>query len=127
MKRYSYIFVRQDISVEQQIIQAAHATMQIGYKIAQVKPFDRMNHPTGTVAYVKGFGQPTDVYFVLIGVRNLGGLYAVEKILAKFGYMYETFFEPDIQEKTAICTMPVDEYSRDVLQAFNTLRVNHSS
>lgn len=127
MKRYSYIFVRQDLSIEQQMIQAAHATMQIGYEIATSKPFDRMNHPSGTVAYDKGFGPPKDVHFVLIGVRNIGGLNAVAKILDKFGYLHKTFIEPDIgNQPTAICTMPIDEYSRDVLMAFNTLKVTKS-
>ena len=65
-----------------------------------------------------------DTYFTCIGVRNLDALMAVEKILEKFGFKYETFVEPDLNdgEVTAIAVHPVDEDKRGVLLAFNLLK-----
>jgi hypothetical protein len=61
----------------------------------------------------------------LIGVRDLGALNAVERILEKFGYRYEKFFEPDLKdgEFTSIGVYPISEFHRDVLMAFNLLKI----
>lgn len=122
MKAYSYIFVRQDLTIEQQMVQAAHATMVIGHRMSKEKPFDRMNHNVGTIPFMLEQG-PKNTHFVLVGVRSLGALNAVGEILTKFGYLHEKFHEPDIGQDTAICTLPIGEYHRGVLQAFNTLKV----
>lgn len=38
MKYYTYIFVRQDLSPEQQVVQAAHVAMQMG--VNSQRPLD---------------------------------------------------------------------------------------
>jgi len=69
---------------------------------------------------------PSETYFTVIGIRDFGALYAVERILKKFGYRYEKFFEPDLKEGefTSISVYPISADHRDVLMAFNLLSVN---
>jgi len=105
MKRYLYIFVRQDIFKEYQLVQSSH----VAYKLGSVLGKD---------------ADADNTYFTCVGVRNLEALEAVEKILTKFGFKYEKFFEPDLNsgEYTALAVHPVDEDKRDILLAFNLLK-----
>jgi hypothetical protein len=104
-KRYAYFFTRQDIFREYQLVQTAHVALKLGAKLGENE-------------------YPDNIYFTCVGVRNLGALEAVEKILSNFGFRYEKFFEPDLNEGeyTAIAVYPVDEDKRDVLLAFNLLK-----
>ena len=105
MKRYAYFFTRQDMFREYQLVQTAHVAMKLGFNLNEQE-------------------NPDNTYFTCVGVRNLEALEAVEKILQKFGFKYEKFFEPDLNEGeyTAIAVHPVDESERDVLLAFNLLK-----
>ena len=104
-KRYAYFFTRQDIFKEYQLVQTAH----VAYKLGSVLGKD---------------ADADNTYFTCVGVRNLEALVPVEKILTKFGFKYEKFFEPDLNEGeyTALAVYPVDEDKRDVLLAFNLLK-----
>ena len=104
-KRYAYFFTRQDLFRESQLVQTAHVAMKLGTKLGKND-------------------DPDNTYFTCVGVRNVDALIAVEKILSEFGYKYETFCEPDLNdgELTAIAVHPVDEDKRDVLLAFNLLK-----
>lgn len=103
MKRYAYFFTRQDISPEQQLVQTAHAAMKLGFNLTNKE-------------------NPDDTYFAVIGVRNLAALEAVGEILSKFGYQYECFLEPDMDnEITSIAVHPIAEDERGPLLAFNLL------
>lgn len=119
MKHYAYFFTRQDISPEQQIVQTAHAAFALGVK-SQIYEGQPPKHQQ-----VMDDVNPDETYFTLVGVRNLDGLRAVQKILDKFGFKYETFFEPDLNkgEITSIAVYPVEETHRDILLAFNLLKV----
>lgn len=108
MKKYVYLFTRQDIFKEYQLVQTAHAALKLGRKSAlNIVELD-----------------PDTTHFTCVGVRNQVALEAVEKILVKFGFSYEKFFEPDLNggEYTSIAVYPVDEDKRDVLLAFNLLK-----
>jgi len=109
MKRYAYFFTRQDIFREYQLVQTAHVAMKLGYGLWKNGDAD---------------ADPDNTYFTCVGVRNLEALAAVEKILIKFGFKYEKFLEPDLNdgEYTALAVYPVDEDKRDVLLAFNLLK-----
>lgn len=114
MKRYAYFFTRQDIFKEYQLVQTAHVAMKLGYNLWK----------DGNIE-----DDPDNTYFTCVGVRNFEALMAVEKILEKFGFKYETFNEPDMANDefptgqiTAIAVHPVDEDKRDVLLAFNLLK-----
>jgi len=105
MKKYSYFFTRQDIRPEQQLVQTAHVAMKLGFNLNEQE-------------------DPNNTYFVCVGVRNRDALFAVEKILYKFNFKFEVFYEPDIgnNEMTAIAVYPIDEDKRDILMAFNLLK-----
>ena len=104
-KRYLYIFTRQDIFKEYQLVQSSHVAYKLGSILGQE-------------------ADPDNTYFTCVGVRNLAALEAVEKILQKFGFKYEKFLEPDLNdgEYTALAVHPVDEDKRDFLLAFNLLK-----
>jgi len=126
MKHYAYFFTRQDMSPEQQIVQTAHAAFQLGVH-SQRATVTEMAESSGYVpAQFNDKVVPEETYFTVIGVRDLGALMAVESILKKFGYRYEKFFEPDLKdgEFTSIGVYPISEYHRDVLMAFNLLKVD---
>lgn len=104
MKRYVYFFTRQDIFKEYQLVQTAHVALKLG-------------------ASVKFKDDPDNTYFTCVGVRNRDALLAVEEILQKFGFEYESFVEPDLNnEVTALAVYPVDEDKRGVLLAFTLLK-----
>jgi hypothetical protein len=108
MKQYVYIFTRQDIAKEYQLVQTGHVALKLGYEAA--KNNIEMD--------------PNNTYFTCIGVRNAEALVAVQKILQAFKIKYEMFFEPDLHdgEYTALAVYPVDEDKRDILLAFNLLK-----
>ena len=125
MRYYSYFFTRQDISPEQQIVQTAHAAFQLGVH-SQRAIVDKTASGDGYVpCQFNDKVNPEQTHFTLIGVRDAGALNAVERILKKFGYRYEKFFEPDLKdgEFTSIAVYPISEYDRDVLMAFNLLKI----
>lgn len=128
MKYYAYFFTRQDISPEQQIVQTAHAAFQLGvYSQRAMEP--KYAEGDGYVpALFNEAVRPEETHFTVIGVRDLGALNSVERILQKFQYRYEKFYEPDLRdgEITSIGVYPISEYHRDVLMAFNLLTVRKS-
>ena len=105
MKKYLYIFTRQDIFKEYQLVQSSHVAYKLGSVLGKDADADH-------------------TYFTCVGVRNLEALLAVEKILFAFGIKYEYFIEPDLNggEMTAIAVHPIDEDKRDILLAFNLLK-----
>lgn len=125
MKYYSYFFTRQDLSPEQQIVQTAHAAFQLGIQSQRVIDNGKSD-PNFVPCLINEQIDPAETYFTVIGVRDLAALTAVERILEKFGYRYEKFFEPDLKdgEFTSIGVYPVSEYHRDVLMAFNLLKID---
>ena len=127
MKTYAYFFTRQDLSPEQQIVQTAHAALLLGVN-SQRWTKNEWNETGDT------YGQPhlmpdlinaEETHFTVVGVRNLDALNAVQEILEKFGFRYEAFFEPDLNngEHTSIAVYPIAETSRGPLLAFNLLKV----
>jgi len=122
MKYYAYFFTRQDISPEQQIVQTAHAAFQLGVYSQRFSTDTSSGlRPCQSNEQI----MPEETHFTLIGVRDLGALNAVERILKKFGYRYEKFFEPDLKdgEFTSIAVYPIAADHRDVLMAFNLLKI----
>lgn len=119
MTYYAYFFTRQDLSPEQQIVQTAHAAFQLGVNSQRWKskpPADQQ---------VMDDIDPEETRFTVVGVRNGEALQAVEKILAKFDIAYTIFFEPDLNngEFTSIAVYPIESSKRDILMAFNLLKV----
>ncbi len=110
---YVYIFTRQDISPEQQLVQSAHATFKMGMWL--------MAKNNGCIGRIEI--KPDETYFTVVGVRDLPALWAVSSILNKFGRDHVTFKEPDIgDELTSIATYPISADQRSELLAFNLLK-----
>jgi hypothetical protein len=100
---YTYVFVRQDISPEYQLVQAAHATMALGQALAP----DQDAHNT---------------YFTVVGVPDGKSLTDVIPMLKANGFPYVAFVEPDIGNQiTAIATHPIHWAARRPLKGFPLL------
>ena len=71
---------------------------------------------------------PEDTHFVLVGVRNIQALEAVQLILNAFSYPYETFTESyPTPQITAVATLPIAQDSRGPLMAFNLLKAEKTA
>lgn len=100
---YVYIFVRQDLSNEQQLVQAAHVALVLGNKLKK-----------DSVA---------ELYFAVIGIPQLSDFCKVMKDLKKHGTQYECFYEPDQGNTlTAIATHPIKKDERGILLDYQRLR-----
>jgi hypothetical protein len=96
-RKYVYIFVRQDISPEYQLVQASHVTLKLGYDLCKIDEFH------------KSF-DPIELYFTVVGAEERG----IE---------YKIFVEPDIgNETTAIATFPIHIRERGDLTRYKLLR-----
>lgn len=99
---YLFVFVRQDISNEQQAVQAAHATHKAGHKFPS---------------------NPDETYFVLIGVEDECQLQEVELLLQKHNHEYVSFMEPDLgNTMTAIAVKPMKEHQKRFLKKYKKLQ-----
>lgn len=101
---YAYIFVRQDISQEQQLIQFGHVACVLGRNL----PDDICPH---------------SLNFVGIGVPNESKLWESLAHMALNGVEYVAFKEPDMgDELTAVASLPIAGMKRDAFKKFDTLR-----
>ena len=96
---YTYLFVRQDISLAQQLVQASHAALDAG------RAFTDIPHRN----------------LVLIGVRSEHELSAVEQHLAECDIRFSIFYEPDgLMGHSAICSEALtDRHKRKRLSHFD--------
>lgn len=102
---YMFIFVRQDISQEQQAVQAAHATYCAGVKFAPK--------------------EPEETHFVLVGVENEEALNEISEFLTSKGTEFVSFVEPDLANSiTAIATERMKENQKRFLRRYKKLEFN---
>ena len=103
MKLYSYVFVRTDLTVPHQIVQAGHAAMWVG----------------------QDYG-PTEkaINFVLCPAKDEIDVEEIALYLDMHGIKYRMFKEtmPEIDGHTAICTFPLHGDQRKPLKKFNLMR-----
>lgn len=96
---YVYVFIRKDISFEQQLVQAAHATLELGQRFAENK--DQCS-------------------IVMIGVKNKNELLKVAEKLKVNDIDYELFFEPDFEMgESALATRPIVGEERFLFKKYN--------
>ena len=95
---YVYMWVRQDLSIPQQIVQASHAASIIGEK-----------YHSNTSA-------------VLCGADGVDHLDAIAEHLDRNNISYVMFYEPDISAHTAIATQPLVGKQRQPLKKFKLLQ-----
>ena len=93
---YMYLFVREDMSHAQQIVQTAHAVDELNKKIP---------HKPGN-------------YMVLCGAKSEDHLHEIVTYLQRFNIDHELFFEPDINGFTAIATKPLIGNERKIMRKF---------
>jgi hypothetical protein len=99
---YMFIFVRQDISPEQQAVQAAHATYVAG---AKFEPKD-----------------PEQTHFVLIGISDEAAMLSAQELLQEHDTEYVSFKEPDLGDiVTAIATEKMKESQKRFLKKYKKL------
>lgn len=89
---YIYVFLRKDLPLADQIVQAAHATHQSGDK----------------------FGSPDNCHLVLFGVKNKAELNYAKHVCEEAQIEHIVFYEPDPTDdseepmgNTALCTKPI--------------------
>ena len=97
---YMYLFVREDLSKPQQIVQTAHAVDEINKHLPQT---------------TKGN------YMVLCDVKSEKELLDVSMHLFEEGVNHHLFFEPDIDSYTAIATVPLKGSERKPMKRYNTM------
>lgn len=96
---YSYIFIRKDLSPAQQIVQASHAAMEMGYK----------HTPT-----------PSPTHIVLIGMETQEALVHTADYLTSHNIPHEMFHEPDYDTGfTAIATRPITGSQRKLFKRYS--------
>lgn len=106
-RQYVYIFVRQDISPEYQLVQAAHVAAMMGHRQGQA----------GRLA--EHFDQ---LYFTVIGVPTELALMKAEEELKQRGVTAYVFREPDIGNQiTAVASSPIIMNDRKGLLAYKRL------
>lgn len=105
IRNYSYFFTRQDIFEEYQLVQTAHAALELGAKLSP--------------------DQVKDLHFTCCGVPDLEALEDVERVLESMKVPYVVFREPDIgNQKTSIGVFPLEEHRRGILRSYPLLRFN---
>lgn len=98
---YMYMFVREDLSGPQKIVQTAHAVDELRRNV---------NHSDRTC------------YMILFGVKNQEELVAVNKFLNDNGVSNEMFYEPDVNQYTAIATEQLVGEQRALMSGFKLFR-----
>lgn len=97
MHKYIYLFIRNDLTHPQQIIQAAHATEMVAKKL---------DHDSDVC------------HMVLIGCHDVLELESIAADLDFDGIKHKMFYEPDIGQHTAIATLPVNGSQRKLLKHY---------
>lgn len=98
---YMYLFIRQDLSPPQQIVQTAHAV-------------DELNK------WYKS-GKDTN-HMVLFPAKHEDDLRSISERLERLGIEHEMFYEPDISAYTAIATRPLIGDERVPLRKYRLMQ-----
>lgn len=97
---YTYIFIRKDLSLAQQLVQASHAALEAGFE------FDKPQQTSS---------------IIMIGAENKDDLYKIGERLAKHNIRHKMFFEPDFDMgHSAIATEPIhDTKTRRLMRKYS--------
>jgi len=99
MNPYTYLFIREDLSHPQQIVQTAHAIDELNKRR---KPQKETN------------------FMVLCAAKSDQELMKISVYLDRHEIDHHLFYEPDIEAFTAIATEPLRGDRRIPLRKFNT-------
>lgn len=107
VRKYSYFFTRQDLFKEYQLVQTAHAALELGNQL--------------------GADAVKDLHFTVCGVEDLDALEEVEHVLQSLKLKHVVFKEPDIgNQKTSIAVYPIAEHKRGILRSYGLLKFNNT-
>jgi hypothetical protein len=99
LKRTIYVLVRTDISVEQQVVQAAHAAAEAG------RLFYSLEHGIASL--------------IVLSVPNKDALYRAATQLQALGIAHDVFFEPDWEMgHSALGTRPLLDSERKLMKGW---------
>lgn len=102
-RHYTYVFVRQDIFPEYQLVQAAHATMVAGQNLDPKF-------------------QAGNMYFTVCGVENESELKKIHREIRSMNHKAFMFYEPDIKSYTALAISPIHWKEKGDLKRFPLLK-----
>lgn len=95
--RHLYVFVRQDLTLTQQIVQSNHASLSIASR-----------------HHIEGIPN-----IVIIGVPDRAGLAEAIRRMIQWGLGYYAWFEPDFDlGLTAVATVPLDRDQRKLFSNY---------
>ena len=100
---YLYCFVRTDLSLPQQIVQASHACIEA------TKAFlsENLEHP----------------HLIVLSVKDQPSLFKVARKLDTTGVRYRIFIEPDRgDEATALCTEIIQGDARRIFKNYQCIK-----
>tara|TARA_Y100000034_G_C6909981_1_gene423993 strand:+ start:9061 stop:9393 length:333 start_codon:yes stop_codon:yes gene_type:complete len=101
MKRYLYVFVRNDLRPSQKIVQSIHATYEVGKTIE-----DDEDHPS----------------VVLLKAKNEEQLINYREKVKDLGFRIKSFNEPYYDDSlTSFCVEPISEEERKYFKSFKLL------
>jgi hypothetical protein len=113
-RKYVYIFVRQDMSPEYQLVQAAHAAAKMGHRQGDLV------HKGDEKLVTQRFDE---LYFAVIGVPDIAGLAVAMGDAKEVGATVYPFYEPDVGNLlTAFATSPIYASDRKRLLSYKKLR-----
>jgi hypothetical protein len=102
MKNHVYVFVRRNLSVQQQLVQASHAFWESGRHLHE----NHLDHP----------------HLVVLGVSDETELLTVSQYLNNIGIKHSLFRESYFDnEATALATQPIFEDQRPLFSHFKLL------
>ena len=98
---YMYLFIREDLSIPQQIVQTAHAVDEMGKQHKHSKVTNHM---------------------VLFPAKHEADLKSISDKLEMLGIEHHMFWEPDVSAFTAIATRPLIGDERIPLRKYRLLK-----
>lgn len=99
---YTYTFIRKDLPIQHQMVQACHSALEAGNM----------------------FDQPDNVSnLILIGAKNKAHLYEIAEFLEFNNIKYYMFFEPDNNMgHSSLTTEPLTQDQKRILSKFKLWR-----
>lgn len=108
MKYAMYVLVRQDISLEQQLVQLGHATAEAGRS-----------------SYNEDHGIAS---LIVLSVKDKDALYKARDYLSHRQVEHSLFFEPDFDMgHSALCTRPLNTDERKMMRKWPLWKLNRAT
>lgn len=99
---YTYVFVRKDIPIHAQLVQPAHACLELGFRLEEEK-------------------KPKETsYLILLQTDSEKSLLRIAEYLEKKGIKFHMLYEPDYNMGyTSLCCEPVYDETRNIFRKFS--------